>query len=61
MDAEPSLRKAWKPGEQSEPRVQHEGNLWRVRTVTAARQVLRARHLTTQAGFTAEAIPKGYL
>lgn len=27
----------------------------------AARQVLRARHATTQAGFTAEAIPQGFL
>ena len=61
MTAEPSLRKAWKPGEPSEPRVENQGTVWRVRTVTAARQVLRARHLTTQAGFTAEAIPKGYL
>ncbi|MGV8907927.1 MAG: cytochrome P450 [Propionicimonas sp.] len=61
MNAEPSLRRAWKPGEPTEPRVQNEGHVWRVRTVTAARQVLRARDLTTQAGFTAEAIPKGYL
>ncbi len=29
--------------------------------MAGARQVLRARDLTTQAGFTAEAIPKGYL
>jgi cytochrome P450 len=61
LDAEPSLRKARKPGEPSQPRVENEGTVWRVRTVTAARQVLRARDLTTQAGFTAEAIPKGYL
>ena len=35
--------------------------MWRIRSLAAARQVLRARDLTTQAGFTAEAIPKGYL
>ena len=33
----------------------------RVRSVEAARQVLRARTQTTQAGFTAEAIPQGVL
>jgi len=35
--------------------------VWRLRSLEAARQVLRARHATTQAGFTAEAIPQGYL
>lgn len=35
--------------------------VWRIRSLEAARQVLRARHATTQAGFTAEAIPQGYL
>ncbi|GAA5164922.1 cytochrome P450 [Ornithinimicrobium tianjinense] len=35
--------------------------VWRVRSLEVARQVLRARHATTQAGFTAEAIPKGRL
>nr|WP_255622553.1 cytochrome P450 [Tessaracoccus sp. OS52] len=38
-----------------------EQGVWRVRSVSTARQVLRARHLTTQAGFTAEYIPKGFL
>ena len=33
--------------------------VWRIRSLEAARQVLRARHATTQAGFTAEAIPQG--
>lgn len=41
------------------PRVAREGGLWRVRSLEAARQVLRARHQTTQAGFTAEYIPQG--
>ncbi|WP_377105702.1 cytochrome P450 [Propionicimonas sp. T2.31MG-18] len=35
--------------------------VWRIRSVGAARQVLRARAETTQAGFTAEWIPKGRL
>lgn len=35
--------------------------VWRIRSLETARQVLRARHATTQAGFTAEAIPQGYL
>jgi len=35
--------------------------VWRIRSVGAARQVLRARSETTQAGFTAEWIPKGRL
>lgn len=37
------------------------GDLWKVRSMEVARQVLRARHATTQAGFTAEAIPQGFL
>jgi cytochrome P450 len=61
MGNEPSLRRARKPGEADRPPVEHEGNVWRIRSAGAARQVLRARDLTTQAGFTAEAIPKGYL
>ena len=48
-ESQPSLRRAVKPGEPSVPRVEHDGNVWRIRTVTAARQVLRARDLTTQA------------
>lgn len=37
------------------------GDLWKIRSMEVARQVLRARHATTQAGFTAEAIPQGFL
>lgn len=55
-------RSACRPsGEPDEPRIEHAGHVWRVRSAAAARQVLRERHSTTQAGFTAEAIPKGYL
>ncbi len=61
MDVEASLRRAMKPGEPAVPRVEREGHVWRIRSLATARQVLRTRDLTTQAGFTAEAIPKGYL
>ena len=55
------LRWSKRPDEADEPRVQKDGDLWRIRSLEAARQVLRARHSTTQAGFTAEAIPQGFL
>jgi len=61
MAGEPMHRRAVKAGEAVSPRVQQEGTVWRVRSLAAARQVLRARPLPTQAGFTAEAIPQGYL
>ncbi|GAB3622671.1 cytochrome P450 [Mariniluteicoccus endophyticus] len=59
-------RIATRPGEPDGPRVervpmQAGGTLWRIRSLEAARQVLRARDRTTQAGFTAEHIPKGVL
>lgn len=59
---EPSQqRRAVKAGEVSSPRVEQEGHVWRIRSLEAARQVLRARDATKQAGFTAEKIPQGYL
>ncbi|MFN2320303.1 MAG: cytochrome P450 [Dermatophilaceae bacterium] len=54
-------RRAVKPGEADSPRVEQEGHVWRIRSLEAARQVLRARDATKQAGFTAEKIPQGYL
>lgn len=54
-------RRIVRAGEADGPRVEREGTLWRIRSLGAAQQVLRARHATTQAGFTAEAIPKGRL
>jgi cytochrome P450 len=54
-------RRAVRPGEAEGPRVEQQGRVWRVRSLAAARQVLRARDSTTQAGFTAEWIPKGWL
>ncbi len=58
---EPDRRRARRPGEADGPRVEREGHVWRIRSMAAARQVLRARTRTTQAGFTAEAIPTGGL
>lgn len=55
------LRWSKRPDESDEPRVEKDGDLWRIRSMEVARQVLRARHGTTQAGFTAEAIPQGFL
>ena len=55
----PDQRWAVKPGERSEPRVERDGTVWRIRSLAVARQVLRARDRTTQAGFTSEKIPKG--
>lgn len=55
------LRWSKRPDEADEPRVEKDGDLWRIRSLEVARQVLRARHGTTQAGFTAEAIPQGFL
>lgn len=40
--------------------MERAGPVWRIRGLAAARQVLQARTATTQAGFTAEAIPKGF-
>ncbi|HSN10669.1 MAG TPA: cytochrome P450, partial [Propionibacteriaceae bacterium] len=52
-------RRARKGGERTSPGVEQQGSVWRVRSFAAARQVLRARAETTQAGFTAERIPRG--
>lgn len=55
-----SMRKAVGTRDETEPRVGHDGTMWRIRSYEAATTVLRARHQTTQAGFTAEKIPRGY-
>lgn len=60
MVDELDVRRSRKPGEAEEPRVEHTGSVWRIRGLAAARQVLQARHATTQAGFTAEKIPQGF-
>lgn len=54
-------RRAVRAGEPDVPPVERTGHVWRVRSASAARQVLRERRATTQAGFTAEWIPKGFL
>jgi len=60
MADEHHRRRASKPGEPAGPAIEHDGAVWRIRSLSAARQVLRAREETTQAGFTAERIPKGF-
>ncbi|SOC58285.1 hypothetical protein SAMN05421879_1281, partial [Ornithinimicrobium cerasi] len=53
-----SRRVALRPGEPTDPRVERVAGdeeagvstVWRVRSLGAARQLLRARHATTQAG-----------
>jgi cytochrome P450 len=54
-------RRAVRAGEVSSPPVERDRHVWRIRSAAAARQILGERRATTQAGFTAESIPKGYL
>lgn len=54
------MRKAVRAGEDPGPRIGHDRNMWRIRSFEAARQLLRSRQQTTQAGFTAEKIPRGH-
>ncbi len=54
-------RRATPPAEADGPAVEQLDGLWRIRSLAVARQVLRARASTTQAGFSAEAIPRGHL
>ncbi|MDK8434571.1 MULTISPECIES: cytochrome P450 [unclassified Brevibacterium] len=60
-----SARKALREDEAAEPSVEREvigegpSAIWRIRSFAAARTVLRARTCTSQAGFTAERIPRG--
>ena len=69
MSPGPDARRAQRPDEATRPRVervdaggqQGVSTVWRLRALGPARQLLRARHRTTQAGFTAEAIPRGRL
>lgn len=60
MADERNRRRATKHGEPTSPRIEHDGIVWHIRSLSAARQVLRAREQTVQAGFTAERIPKGF-
>lgn len=60
MEQPAPTRRSHRPDEADGPRVERSGNVWRIRSLAAARQVLQARHATTQAGFTAEYVPKGY-
>lgn len=51
-----SDRISTRPHEQSKPRVEERDGVWLIRSAEVARQVLRARDATTQAGFTAESL-----
>lgn len=53
-----SQRRAVRPGEPAGPPIENRGHVWFIRDLMAGRRVLRARHQTTQAGFTAESIPR---
>lgn len=53
-------RKTWYPGENREHGVELVDGVWQVRSMAAAREVLRAR-TTTQAGFNAEMLTMGKL
>ncbi|MDQ7992268.1 MAG: cytochrome P450, partial [Propionicimonas sp.] len=57
----PDRRRARPAGEAEGPRVERVGTVWRIRSLAAARQALRARDATRQAGFSAEWIPRGHL
>ncbi len=55
---QPNKRRATRPDDRSEPRVEHTQGVWRIRGFGPARKVLSARNATTQAGFTAEHMPQ---
>lgn len=52
----PCDRVSQREGERTTPRVEKVGDVWHVRSAEVARQVLRERDATTQAGFTAESM-----
>lgn len=54
-------RRSARPGEEAVPGVSKRGGIWRIGSLPAARALLRDRHRTTQAGFTAEYIPAAHL
>lgn len=61
MDPTSDQRRAHRGGEARTPAVERAPGIWHIRSHAAARQVLAARGGTSQAGFTAEYIPTGYL
>lgn len=56
--ARPTERKASQPGDEATGRIAKHGTMWRIGSLSAAKDVLMARHETLQAGFTAEYIPR---
>ena len=61
MDRQSDQRRARRVGEVQTPSVERTPGIWHIRSHAAARQVLLAKGGTSQAGFTAEYIPTGYL
>lgn len=61
MPTEAGARRAVSDGDALHPRVDQASGIWQIRSHTAARQVLQAKGHTSQAGFTSEFIPKGWL
>ena len=61
MNAPAHQRRAHRDGETDGPAVEKVPGIWRIRSHAAARQVLQARDATSQAGFTAEFVPRGRL
>ncbi|PID50997.1 MAG: cytochrome [Propionibacteriales bacterium] len=56
-----SKRRASRPDDLREPRIDHVDGVWRIRGYDSAKQVLAARTSTTQAGFTAEHLPRVFV
>ncbi len=66
MSAPDGQRRAIRTGDAASPAVEQTpmqtgGHVWQIRSAALVRQLLRERQSTTQAGFTAESIPTGYL
>lgn len=61
MGQDGSMRRAVRANDPQGPSVERMSGTWRIRSHAAARQLLQARGATSQAGFTAEFIPAGFL
>lgn len=53
-----SQRKSDRPGDDPGPRIEVDGQTWRIRSAEVARQVLRSRGATVQAGFVPDGVPR---
>lgn len=59
MSTPPGQRRAVPAHDAAAPRIARDDRLWRIGSLEIGRQILRTRGATTQAGFTAEQIPRG--